>query len=341
MSDQQRLDELATGYAIGALNSDELAELHALISEAGPLQSQAIASCWQSLQTTIDLRSVVGKQFEDTVRHRVSKPNGASFVGSVLARIGFRKPGLRPLDVPPDLPPVATSSRFMGLVLGAILVVLAVAWWLFGRNATLAEVTDVRGYAHHFGHALQLGMELEDSLLSVDPGSQLRLLLRDGGQLMAQGPAQITLHDAGLSLPLGRFRIINGSNKQTITLPDHHITLQAHAELEVMCQQSTSQVVLTAGSAQRSYHHQQVAMQPQQVYVQQQPTWTWTTQLALAKTLAKTLAASDQTTSHALTCLRFIAALAASSGDQCHTHSGPSYRQHVGIERYRDRRTYR
>ena len=87
--DEKRIEELASGFALGELQEDELKELYDYLREA---HGDDVAKLtWRTLSTTLDMKMKMSPHFADTVRHRIEHGDEKAddaFSGGILKRLG-------------------------------------------------------------------------------------------------------------------------------------------------------------------------------------------------------------------------------------------------------------
>ena len=70
---EDRIHELATGFALGELSKTDMAELLEYLQADGKAGEVAAQAAWDVLGTTVHIRSVIGHQFQDTLMHRLER----------------------------------------------------------------------------------------------------------------------------------------------------------------------------------------------------------------------------------------------------------------------------
>ena len=174
-AEHERLEELATGFALGDLNQAELTELHEQLQGDKPAARQAAATCWSALETTVDLRAAMDHSLPDTVVHRIANPNPHSFISSVFGRLGFSRPRLKPITTAKsqDSGPGLRPAPF--LIASAITIMLLVILWLLWPSPVQYSVRELGGVVRLAGTQVQLGATVANGLLTVPAGGRMVL----------------------------------------------------------------------------------------------------------------------------------------------------------------------
>lgn len=234
-SDQQRLSNLAVGFALGELTEPELQELYQRLQDSGDAGREAARTVWQTLTATMHLRSTVSPHFTDTVAHRLSEsadqpqPEGKpSFMDSLAQRLGFSRPSLQEIALPSPRP---QTRRWLLLATVVILLVLGGLWWLAGHGSR-ATIQALSGSVTMEGIALHPGTVLEYRPVILAPGSTLEIAWPEGHSVRLQGPASLVAHGSGLSLSSGQARIAT-TIPFVLGLPDGQVRAEEPAEFVV------------------------------------------------------------------------------------------------------------
>ncbi|MHC4249223.1 MAG: hypothetical protein ACYS9X_08865, partial [Planctomycetota bacterium] len=157
---EERIAYLATGFALGALETAELRELYDALREKGDAGRSAASTAWKVLGLTVDLRATLGTQLQDTVAHRVeAMATGADeqgeFVDRFRSQMGIARPRLAEVAIPGAVRRGGRIVLIAALALGAM---AALALLLARRGPErIARVGLVRGTATVEGSALAPG----------------------------------------------------------------------------------------------------------------------------------------------------------------------------------------
>lgn len=245
---EARIAELATGFALGDLQEEELRELYALLRDDSGVGATAARITWQTMGIVTDLRAQVAHSFQDTLRLRIGQDRNGRFRNRLWKRLGFGVPFLAPIEVPP---PRRSFSILTWTVLGVVTATLVSAAILLAalrEHPAHATVTHLIGDASSAGRALIPDSDLDGQPFAVKPGSQLTLRWPDGSIAIVSGdvrgddgaPAEAAVSARGLVLQYGRAWITAHSGF-TLTLPDHAATVlsdESTIALEVVDGQS-------------------------------------------------------------------------------------------------------
>lgn len=221
----ERLAELATGFALGDLNKDELGELHEHLQGDAPAARKAAATCWSALETTVDLRAAMDHSLPDTVVHRIANPNPQSFIGGVFGRLGFSRPRLKPIKggQSAQAAPSKNIAGYLVVTLVVVLVILVIV--LSQATATTYSVREVGGIVRLAGQQVQLGHVLDDGLLTVPTGGRVVLEEDNGTRIILRGPSDVVLSGSGIQLPRGNAHLTNLGRTKDIDTPHGEITV--------------------------------------------------------------------------------------------------------------------
>jgi len=228
----ERIAYLATGFALGALETAELQELYDALREKGDAGRSAASTAWKVLGLTVDLRSTLGTQLQDTVAHRVeAMATGADEESEFVGR--FRSTmGIAPL--------------LIALALGAV---VAVALLLARRGPErIARVGSVRGTVTVEGVALAPGSVLDRRPVIVGAGGLVELKWPDGHVVTVEGPANIVPQGEGLSLSSGTAWVA-AEGAFTVGLPDGRARLEAGSVLAAEVASNRSVLGMSEGHA--------------------------------------------------------------------------------------------
>lgn len=289
--DEKRLVELATGFALGELETHELQELYERIRSGDTDGNRAARIVWETLGTAVDLRAVLDQQFEHTVRHRLEDtaetgeddagiaPAGRSrgFLRKLASRIGIVKPTLQPVPPVPPVPTAAARSRgrrrTVGLaLLGACLAIALLVVWLV--RDTSVKVTAVTGSVTLEGRAVTPGTSLPRSPVIAAEGSRLWLRWPDGHTAVIAGPANLVPHRSGLSLSSGT-AWFETRGPFTLGLPDGGAQTAAPGEFAAVIRENQSLVGVSSGSLKVNVRYQQQILEPGTAAVLGGPSFPW------------------------------------------------------------------
>ena len=224
---EQRIFELATGFALGELDDAELGELYDALRAPGEAGATAAHAAWDTLHTIVDLRAELGTSFQDALYLRLTEEfagGDPAFGDKLRARLGHARPRLSPVEPPPASPRrhgwlIATLVAALVIAAGALALALA------GRGeAPVATVTALAGSPTLDGRTLALGSAIDRRQIVVPAGAQLTLGWRDGARATIAGPAAAVAGPRSLSLPSGR-SWCTGSDGFALGLPDRATAL--------------------------------------------------------------------------------------------------------------------
>lgn len=282
--EEKRLVELATGFALGELDSGELQELYDRLRGAGDEATRAAKVVWETLGTSVDLRAVLGHHFQDTVQHRIADGGAGSapdsgeagapsgersrgFLSSLAARIGIARPSLDPVQRPEVR--AGRAGRWpwrtvLKLLLPAAIIVLCAI--VFCRRRGAVRVAAVSGVVTVEGSAVTAGMSLPRSPTIVSEGASLLLGWSGGHEALIRGPANIVPHESGLSLSSGT-AWITATGPFTLGLPDGQAHCAVPADFAAQIRESRSLLGVSSGSLKTAVRFQQQPLDAGQALV--------------------------------------------------------------------------
>ena len=247
----ERIAYLATGFALGALETAELRELYDALREKGDAGRSAASTAWKVLGLTVDLRSTLGTQLQDTVAHRVeAMATGADeegqFVDRFRSTMGIAHPRLAEVEIPSAVRRGGRIALLVALALGAV----AAAALLLTRRGPerIARVGSVRGTVTVEGGALAPGAVLDRRPVIVGPGGLVELKWPEGHAVTVEGPANVVPQGEGLSLSSGRAWVA-AAGAFTVGLPDGRARLEAGSVLAVEVAGNRSVLGMSKGRA--------------------------------------------------------------------------------------------
>ncbi len=246
---EQRITELAAGFALGELDPAELQELYHLLRRDDATGHLAARVTWQTLTTAIDLRATMSTRFQDTIRHRVATGRDdagpESFLGRMAARLGWDRPQLEAVPVPEDTPPAPRRTAWIAISL-CVLVGSVLLWVAFGRSQAFARITAVEGVATVEGTGVRPGLALDRRPVIVDAGSRVRLAWPAGHEATIHGPANLVPHANGLSLSSGT-GWLRLTDAFALGLPDGRLQTAGAARLAVQITRGHSLIGVSSG----------------------------------------------------------------------------------------------
>jgi hypothetical protein len=230
--DRERIEYLATGFALNELDDAGMRELYDALRRPGDEGLRAARLTWDVLGSTVDLRAVLSRQFQDTVAHRIASGECASgregFVAAVLERLGIGRPRLQEVRPPSERATLSMAGRtrtvLVVLSVSVPLLAAAAGLALWGPRGALASVDALRGLATVEGRAVSEGDGLDGRPLAVTPGSVLRVGWPDGSSAVFAGPTSISPQKEGFSLASGR-AWVETPVRFTVGLPDRKAVL--------------------------------------------------------------------------------------------------------------------
>lgn len=248
-AENERVAELATGFALGELSESELRELHQALTDPAAGAAAARAA-WQALGTVGDLRAGCSPRFQDEVRSRIGRGSG-SFLARMRRRLGLGGRVLEP--VPP--PPMPTGRSALAAWLLLLLAVAAILAWLLWPEPR-ARVDSVTGRVLLGGSPLVPGSELDlrPSLLQpaqVPEGGHLVLTWPDGSGVTSEGPASLVPQVRAISLASGTVEVDAGPGGFVLGLPGIRVELAPGAGLVAELGEGSATLGLRRGSATR------------------------------------------------------------------------------------------
>lgn len=255
--DNNRISELATGFALGELDNDELAELYEALREEGDAGDQAVRLVWRMLGTTLDLRASLSHNFQDSLQHRLDSEDSDehdNFLQKLWSRMRMsRSAPLAEVAAPeaPEKPADKRRSWIAFLLVGAVaLYVGYTQWWSKPASKALATVKKIEGTASAGGRELLAGAGIDRRPLTVPTGSLLELEWRGVGSVRLVGPASVVAQNRGFSLLNGR-AWIEAVDWFTVGLPDGSLEAEPGAQIAVAIDEGRAVVGVTKGSVER------------------------------------------------------------------------------------------
>jgi hypothetical protein len=209
---EDRVCELATGFALGELEESELRELYDLLRDDAGRGPEAARVAWQTLGMVTDLRSEVADSFQDTMRHRIGQDRSGRFRNRLWNRLGFGVKGLEPVEAPAPSRPLSLMAWTVVVTVCTTLVVGVLLAVLMRARPVHATVIHLLGSATCAGRALIPDADVDGHALVVKSGSQLTLRWPDGSHAIIAGgdvgdgstAAEASVRSEGLSLTRGR-----------------------------------------------------------------------------------------------------------------------------------------
>jgi len=247
---EQRVQELATGFALGELNDQELKELYNHLREPGDAGRIAGEVAWQALGACIDLRAELGTAFQDSIYLKLSESGEAgtaAFVTKMRSRLGHSRPRLQPVEVTTSMSrrrwwaPLAAGIVVVGLLAAAL-------WWQSDRQPPVATVQDVVGLVSQDGRALRVNDGLDRRQISIAAAAQISIAWEDGSTAVIAGPASVVTGRNSLSLLAGR-AWLRTRGELTVGLPDRSeaLRLPNGCALAIAIRDNRSTLALAAG----------------------------------------------------------------------------------------------
>jgi hypothetical protein len=248
---EERIAYLATGFALGALETAELQELYDALREKGDAGRSAASTAWKVLGLTVDLRSTLGTQLQDTVAHRVeAMATGAdeegAFVGRFRSAMGVAHPRLKEVEIPSAV----RRGGKVALVVALALAGLAAVALLLARRGPerIARVGTVRGTVTVEGGALAPGAILDRRPIIVGTGGLVELEWPEGHMVTVEGPANVVPQGEGISLSSGTAWVA-AEGAFIVGLPDGRARLEAGSALAVEVAANRSVIGVSKGRA--------------------------------------------------------------------------------------------
>jgi hypothetical protein len=228
----ERVADLATGFALNELEEDELSEFHDRLCDAQGGSERAARIAWEALGMVTDLRAEVGSGFQDTLRHRLQHDQTGRFQKDLRRRLGFSVPSLEPVAPPPP----SRSMRVVAWLVTALACALAagLAWIALSRWTGRATVSGLVGEAQVEGQALVPGSTVSHRRLTVQTGGQVGLSWSDGTTAVIAGRAEAEVQSRGLALSRGR-AWLSARNGFDLILPDRTCAVAAD-DTSVACE---------------------------------------------------------------------------------------------------------
>jgi hypothetical protein len=288
MPDQEkRLVELATGFALGELEQQELQELHERIRAEDHEGDQATLIVWQTLGISVDLRAVLDTQFASTVLSKLESAGdqpgpdsltagsdrSRSFLRTLAARMGIARPALDPVESPTPTARPRRSPRMLLWAIPALLAALLLGFYLFGRGRTVT-VRTLTGSVTIEGRAVVPGQSLPRSPVIVASGGTLELQWKSGHSALVSGPANLMPSAAGLSLSSGS-AWIRTRGEFTLGLPDGGAQTSAPSSFAAVIRENRSMIGVSSGTAIVTVRYQQHVLQPGSAMVLDGPGFVW------------------------------------------------------------------
>ncbi len=245
----ERISELATGFALGELSDADLREFYDFLRD--PREGSSAASlAWQQLGVVTDLRAGMGTAFQDTVKHRLDLEGRSDrFTRTARSRLGNARPSLEPVAMPESRRQLRLAPLL--LIAGAIFIAALVFAARHGRGTageTLCRVLEVEGEASLGGGALVAGSNVDHRQVVVPGGSQLVLAWSDGSLAVLAGPANAVAQSAGISLTNGGAWIV-AANQFVCGLPDDTVRAEAGCRVALSVVDNRSVVGVSSGTA--------------------------------------------------------------------------------------------
>ncbi len=242
--DDKRVEELATGFALGELKEDELKELYEYLRNEQAEEVAAIT--WSALASSLDLKMKLSPHFADTIRHRIEHDDDKAddaFAGGILQRLGVRRKQLDPVNTAEQkkhpLPGIF-------IIIPAILLVVII-WLLLPDNSPFPVVRHVSGgKVFQEGDGLVVDQQVDQRQIAIGKGGKLILEWPTGDQVSVQGPATILVQHKGMS-------VVNGivwlqiNPDFTLGLPDQHMRSNEASRIAVKVENSVSVVGVESG----------------------------------------------------------------------------------------------
>ncbi len=247
---EQRVQELATGFALGELNDQELKELYDSLREPGDAGRIAGEIAWQALGACIDLRAELGTAFQDSIYLKLSESGEAgtaAFMTKVRSRLGHSRPRLQPVDVTAR---VSRRRWWVPLVLGIALAGMLTAtwWWQQKSQPPVASVYAVVGLVAQDGRTVGVNDGLDRRQISIAAAAQITIAWEDGSTAVIAGPANVVTGRNSLSLLSGR-AWLRAAGELTVGLPDRSeaVRVPKDSALAIAIRDNRSTLALAAG----------------------------------------------------------------------------------------------
>ncbi len=232
--DDLNLAYLATGFAQGELDDEEMGELYRMLCLPDGVGEEVAQKVWRHLGIAMDLRCSLSTRFQDTLRHFIKTESeyGAlgrdRFVVETMRQLGLERPRLSYVPVP-------ASDGDRGVPLGPVLLAIAALLLLVATSIlvfmpqtedVVVRVADVNGIVKSEGVPLTKGMELERRTILVAEGSRLNLEWPLGARVIVRGPASLVPQGEGMSLVRGR-AWVDSTKSFVLGLPDQRVEVAA------------------------------------------------------------------------------------------------------------------
>ena len=243
--DDKRIEELASGFALGELQEDELKEFYDYLrAEQG---DEVAAVTWRTLSSTLDMKMKMSPHFADTIRHRIEHGDESAddaFSGGILKRLGKQRKQLDPVQLAEQ-----KKRRQSLLIIAApiIIIILAVVFWLQSGDAYLPTVSHVSGgKVFQEGDPLEVKQRVDQRQIALAKGALLTLKWPNGDQASVQGPATILAQRNGLSVVNG-IVWLQADVGFTIGLPDQQVKTKEQSRLSLSVEESVSVLGVESG----------------------------------------------------------------------------------------------
>ncbi len=242
--DNKRIEELATGFALGELQEHELKELYDCLRADN--SDDAAAITWQTLATTLDMKMKLSPHFADTIRHRIENDDGKSddaFAGGILQRLGKRRKQLDPVATAQDAP----RSLSALLILLPLCLIILLGWFLVPSNSSFPMVRHVSGgKVFQEGDSLSIDQRVDQRQIAIAKNALLTLEWPGGDQASIQGPATILVQNRGMSVVNGTVWLMVNPDF-TIGLPDQHVRSKEKSRIGLNVEDSISVLGVDTG----------------------------------------------------------------------------------------------
>ena len=242
--DEKRIEELASGFALGELQEDELKELYDYLREDHG--DDVAAMTWRTLSSTLDMKMKMSPHFADTVRHRIEHGDEKAddaFSGGILKRLGKQRK---------QLDPVAQAEQdsqnkplwIIAVVVVLIAVILLVALPNDGHLPVVRHVSG--GKIFQEGDSLDVNQRVDQRQIAIEKNAYLSLEWPNGDKVSVQGPATVLAQQHGLSVVNGMVWLEVAADF-TIGLPDQHIKSQEQSRISLSVEDSVSVLGVETG----------------------------------------------------------------------------------------------
>ena len=243
---QQRVAELATGFALNELTDDELRELHRhlLAPDSG---REAARTAWRTLDTITDLRAARSTSLQDTVASRIAGSGKSGVTDRFLQGLGLRR------GRPPQEPTRLDWKRWGLISAGVLIVAVAGGSWLKLRPSTVAMVESVRGQVTTGTLGLETRAAVESVPVMLAEEAALGLRWPQGTTVLLTGPATVVPQTQGLALPQGNAEVATAT-PFVIGLPDGTLSIAADSRLTIEVVDGHSAIGIYDGRARIDQH---------------------------------------------------------------------------------------